>query len=428
MRSKLIIALALVLLASSTAVMAQLVQANITDSSFLIPPKAVIDTSQSSDSLFANATKNSIFFAPGVSNDTVYAYSYNYSNESSNLLLIKRAIDASTLKAKGNDVTINIPIKSKSGVSVQTDIGYISFVYMRDDGNGTADQLYFSALPLSADSNTQLTANDVKLTNNTSLNSTFIDGLAWLQDGYFIIPFLEIDISDGFEKAIYLQAVKASDGSLLFPSAVKVASFNNPPGTTVPTAGANKHTNASSIYIVYRVNDTRTIFQNSMSFPNGKVDEPTTLVSDNDTITYIPDGIIAANTVFGIVLKRLKTQQNQTSVDSLIAYYNGTTSKPQTLDVTIPQDISDVAIQAYNYKSGFILLTQFIKGNDTNYDMQIFNSDGSQQVAQKTLAYASVITPMVFFIDASGVLWLGYSDYDKSSDKVSKAYLGKVLE
>jgi len=426
MRSKLLIALALVLL-GSTAVMAQVALTNITDSSFVLPPKVVIDASQDSDKLFANATDYNLFFAPGESNDTLYIFTYTYSNESSNLLLIKRAIDASTLKAKGDDVKINLPIKSKRGVLVQPDIGYISFLYIRDDGEGTPDQLYLSILPLSADSNTQLTAKDVKLSNNTSTNISFSDLGGWLQNGYFIIPFLGGDKSNGTEKAIYLQGVNASDGSLLFPSAVKVVEFNNPPGTPLPIAGPNKSPNASSIHIVYKINDTGTIFQTSVSLRDGKVDEPTKLANDTDTKTYYPVAIIATNTTFGIVLDRLKETQNQTK-DTLLVYFNGTTSKPHKLNVSLPTGYSAPVSQALNHRDGFILLTKFHLDQANSYVMQMFSNDGSVLIPQKTLAYTPSSALLQFFTDYSRALWLGYSDYDDSTDLITKAYLGKVLE
>jgi hypothetical protein len=421
MRSKLVTVFSFVLLATATV----LADTNVTASSFLLPPKVVFDTS--SDKFFANVTSDTFFFSAGESNDTIYAWSAKEDMiTNSSLLLLKIAIDTSTLKVKGDGVTLNLTLKSKVPLSIRPHIGYISFASVRDDGEGTADQLYFSILPASADSATELS--EVKLMESKYMNSSFGVVDALLQDGYFYVIFIEFDISSGFEKAIYLQAVKVSDGSFLFPSAVKVASLNNPPSTTDPVFGLNSDSNATMFYVVYKVNETSTIFQITVSLPNGKVDEPTSLVADNDTVIYETAAIISASKVFGVTLYRFKKDQDQKVVEKVKVYYNGTTSKPQTLNFTIPEGYNLILDSPFSYDSGFGVLAVFFGDSDVILDLKIFNSDGSQKAPQKSLVTTSyALDGMIFFADASGAVWLGYIDYDNSNDMVLKGYLGKIL-
>jgi len=239
------------------------------------------------------------------------------------------------------------------------------------------------------------------------------------------VLYTEFAKSKGFENWLYLQAIKSDDGTLLFSSAVKVASFNNPPGTTHAIAGPNKNSDPSSIYVVYKVFDTKTVMQTTVTVSNGKVDEPTKLVADSGNLKFFPDGMISASNVFGVVLAR-QEKQNKKLLESFKVYYNGATSQPQVLDLTAPTDYQSPNILSFNYKDGFILLAQYLGKSNAAFVMKIFNADGTEQAAQKTIGYSN--GNMMFFQDADGNLWLGYNDFDLSNGKISKSYLGKVLE
>jgi hypothetical protein len=141
---------------------------------------------------------------------------------------------------------------------------------------------------------------------------------------------------------------------------------------------------------------------------------------------YYPDGIITAATVFGTVLDRQEEeQQSQNVIETLKVYYNGATTKPKNLAITIPSNYSSPIIESFNVNNGFALITQFSGDTDAIYDLKIFNSDGSQQVAQKTLAETA--GSPVFFGDADNGIWLGFADFDSDTGLVTKAFLARVL-
>jgi hypothetical protein len=181
-------------------------------------------------------------------------------------------------------------------------------------------------------------------------------------------------------------------------------------------------------YVVYKFNETSTIFQTTVSLPNGKVDEPTSLVSDDDTVEYFPAVVISASKVFGVALYRIKEPKNQKMVQNVKVYYNGTTSKPKTLEFDIPKGYLLIKDSPFSYDSGFGILAAFFGESDIIFDLKMFNSDGSQKTPQKILVTTSyALYGLVFFPDASGAFWLGYIDYNNGNGMVSKGYLGKVL-
>lgn len=416
------------LLLSSPAIICEISQTKIIEESLAQPPTSVIDTSRPSDDLFANALDHYLFFSPGDTNETIYIWSVNWDDDAtSNKTIIKRTIDASTLQPKGEDITLpGVLIKPKVGVFAFPGIGYIGFSYLREDDESASDQLYFSILPASASSNTS--AIDVKLMSETYTGTSFYINDAWFQDGYFYVLFTEFEMSESFEKTLYLQAIKCEDGSLLFSSAVKVASFSNLPGSTMPVAGPNNSTNATLIYIVYKDDETKTVMQTTVTVSNGKVNEPTKLVTDTDNETYYTADVISALDVFGVVVVRQEMQKKNIT-ESLKVYYNGATSKPQMLDISAPKDYKTPEfpmVQSFNHKDGFVVIAEYTGEPKRAYVIRVFNADGSERAAQKTLGYFQ--GSLMFFEDAAGALWLGYTDYDTTTDRLSKSYLVKVLE
>ena len=419
---KSIIVLALLLL-GTTATMAKLSKTTITDSSFVQVPKAILNTSLSDAKLFLNATANSVFFSPGDTNETIYLWSIDWdSEEGTSKSIIRRAIDTSTLETKGDDTSFDIQIESRNGVMGIAAVGYAGFLSIRDEGEDTPDQIYFSILPANATSDTKPI--EVKLTDNDDSDEAYSIVNAWFQDGYFYVLFLQYETERGFEEEIYLQAVK-TDGSLRYKEPVEVASIHNPPGTTYPIAGPNNSTDASSIYVVYKEFKSRTSKQAIVTLSNGEVSEPTKLVADSRSVRYFPDGMIVSSSVFGVVLARLERKEGDMS-ESLKVYYNGAVSKPEALDIKAPEGYRQPTIQSFDHTGGFVLLAQYTGEDDVAFVMKIFNSDGSQQDAQKTLAHTQ--GSMMFFNDASGALWVGYSNFNLSSGKISASYLGKVME
>ena len=422
---KLIIVFALLLL-STSAVLGQLAKTNITKDSFALAPKAIIDTSQSGDKLFADAFVETLFYSAGDTADTLYIWLINWDFESNaTKSIIKRAIDASTLEKKGDDATLDLQLKSKLGLIGHSGIGYIGFVLIRDDGKDTADQLYFTILPNSATSDTKPV--EVKLTDNSDKGTGFFVNQFWFQDGYFYVMYTEIELETGFEEALNLQAIKAEDGSLLFKETVKVASLNSPLGFAMPVAGADSPKDAKLIYIAYKVNDTDklTVMQTTVDISNGKVDEPTKLVADEETVRYFPHDVITADTVFGIVVARQELKGEDDILQSLNVYYNGTTSKPQLLKIKHPEDYKNPSILSFNYNNGFIVLATYSTPDNALVEMKGFNSDGSEQFAEKRLLYTQTVVK--YFKDASGGVWLGYNDFDVETGKILKSYLGKVI-
>lgn len=419
---KFAIAIALLLLCS-TAVMAKMAKTELTSSSFAEIPKSVIDTSQAEDKLFLDSTATTLFFSAGESADQLYVWTVNWDEATnSSKSIIKRTIDAKTLEAKDKDVTLDLKIKSKVGLISAGGLGYIGLASLRDDGADTPDQLYFSILPASADSDTKL--EEVKLTDNKDSSLSFFINRIFFDDDTFYILFTKYKKSDELETELLLQGVK-TDGSLLFSSgAVKVASLNNPLRSTHVITGLNLKSDPKMVYVVYKLNDTSTVMQTTVDISNGKVDEPTKLVADSETMVYFPDGIISATDAFGIVLAK-EEKKGENIEESLIVYYDGATSKPQKLELTAPKGYMSPLIRSFDYKDGFIILAQFIGESDAAFVLKLFKSDGTEKEAQKLIGTSQ--SSMLFFLDADKNLWLGYTDFDLSTGKVSKGYLGKVL-
>ena len=413
------LALALLLL-TTTAVMGEYAQTKFYKAGFDQTPKIAIDTS--TDKLFDGALANTLFYSADDSAGTLYAWKVNWDIDSnSSTSIIKRTLDASTLKAKGDDITLNLKIKSKMGLIGQPALGYIAFPAIRDSGKGTADQLYLSILPASATKATELI--DVKIASNKDTTTGMYVNSIWFTDDYYWIMYTQFDMKKGYEQALYLQAIK-TDGTLMYDAPIKVASLNNPPGTTIPIAGPNKDSNPTMIYVVYKDFDSKATVQTTVKISNGNVDEPTKLVGDSETQMYFPDGVISASKVFGVVLNRQQMVRQQFSED-LRVYYNGATSKPSILDLDAPEGYQNPIIQSFPHPNGFVILGQFTGEKDAIIVIKIFNADGTENVAQKTIANTQ--GAMLFFQDAAGNLWLGYNDFDMADGKVAKGYLGKLI-
>jgi hypothetical protein len=420
MRSKFLVALTLLLLGSSVAY-SDIIKPTITAASFAKAPVAVLDPTK--DSLFADANAESLFFSAGKSNHTLYVWSINWDIPSnSSTALIRKSLDASTLAKKGTAISIKASIKSKIGIVGQPGIGYVGFAALRDSGKDTADNLYFNVLAADADEKTlptevQITKNSVKTNSYNLIN-------VWWQDDYFYVLFTQFETSKYYEKGLYLQAIKGSDASLLWKDAVEVVSLNNPLGTTLPIAGANKASGADAILVSWKEYDTKALKQTTVSISKGKVDDPTILVSDTDSVIYFPDAIISASKVYGLVIDR-QTKQDQSVSDSLRVYYNGATSKPSTLDLPAPSDYNSPMIRAFDNSNGFAVVSQWSGEKDAEYTLRIFDKDGNSQDNPMTLA--KTVGDMIFFTDASGAIWLGYADFNSIDGKVSTGYLGQVL-
>ena len=413
------IALALLLL-TTTTVMGEYAKTKFYKAGFQQTPKVVIDTS--TDKLFDGALANTLFYSAGDSADTLYAWKINWDIPSnSSTSIIKRTLDASTFKAKGNDITLNLKIKSKMGLIGQPAPGYIGFPAIRDSGKGTADQLYFSILPATATRATEL--NEVMVASNRDTTTGMYVNSVWFTDNYYWIMYTQFDMKKGYEKALYLQAIK-TDGTLMYNAPIKVASLNNPPGTTIPIAGPNKDSNPTMIYVVYKDSNSKATVQTTVKISNGYVDEPTKLVSDSETQMYFPDGMISASKVFGVVLNRQQMVRKQFSED-LRVYYNGATSKPSILDLDVPKGYQNPIIQSFPHPGGFVILGQLTGEKDALIVIKIFNANGTEKVAQKTIANTQ--GAMLFFRDAAGTVWLGYNDFDMKDGKVAKGYLGKLI-
>ena len=54
-----------------------------------------------------------------------------------------------------------------------------------------------------------------------------------------------------------------------------------------------------------------------------------------------------------------------------------------------------------------------------------FNSDGSEQFAEKTLLYTRAVVK--YFVDTSEDMWFGYSDFNVETGKIFKSYLVKII-
>lgn len=421
---KFITTIALLLL-GTTAVMGAVSQTTITDSSFIQAPQVVVNPSEEKEGLFSGAYVDTVFFSPADTSETLYVWTINWNFETqATKSIIRRAIDASTLEAKGEDVTLDIQIKSKVGVMGQAGIGYLGFPSIRDDGEDTPNQLYFSLLVANATSDDQPT--DVKITENTDKNTSYFFNNVWFADNAFWMFYTDFDMGTGDEKTLYIQAIK-TDGTLMYDAPVKVATLDNPAGTTVPIAGPNKDKDASTIYVVYKDYETKTTMQTTMSISNGQVDEPTQLVTDTDTVVYYPDGMITAAEVSGVVLLRQEFEEDDNELEEdLKVYYNGATSKPETLDIEAPEDYQSPVIQSGTYQDGFSVVVKFYGQQDVEYVVKAFKTDGSELLDQKTLLKSQ--GNVAFFQDAAGALWAAIVDYDFGTGKLSKGYLGKVLE
>jgi hypothetical protein len=420
MRSKFLIALTLLLLGSSVAY-SDIIKSTITIASFAKAPVAVVDPTK--DSLFADANAESLFFSAGKSNHTLYAWSINWDiTSNSSTALIRKSLDASTLAEKDSAISIKASIKSKIGIVGQPGIGYVGFAALRDSGKDTADNFYFNVLAADADEKTLPT--EVQITDNSVKTDSYYLVNVWWQDDYFYVLFIQVETSKGYEKGLYLQAIKGSDASLLWKSAVEVVSLNNPPSTTIPIAGANKASGADAILVSWKEYDTKALKQTTVSISNGKVDDPTILVSDTDSVIYFPDGVISASNVYGIVIDR-QTKQDQSISDSLRVYYNGATSKPSTLDLTAPNNYNSPIIRAFDNSIGFAVVSQWSGENDDEYSLRTFDKEGNAHGDQMTLA--KTVGNIILFTDASGAIWLGYADFNSTDGKVSTGYLGEVL-
>ena len=428
---KLIIAIAL-LLFSSTAILAQLPPSKIYESSFAQAPKVIINAADSSDKNFVDKlTYPLLFYSPGESADTLYAWAVLWDNDANaSKSITKRTLDASTLKTKGDDITLDIQIKTKEVVplTVEAGVGCVGIPSLRDDGADTPDQLYFYVLLSNATSDTKPI--EIKLSNNTNPNITFLVHHILFQGSYFYIAFIEFDKTTELEKSFQLQGIKG-DGSLLFPSTIEIASFSpgNPHDMTMPVTVPDNATNPTFIYCVYKVNDS-VIMQTKAMVADSKVEEPVTLQADTDMVKYYPENSISASSVLGIILSRIAFKDEK-KVDfdrSYRVFFNGATSDPQPLNLTAPEGYAFPVLHMFDYPDGFAITSQYFGKDTSAYTVKIFNTDGTEKVPQKNLARLHLSQGNMRFIqDVAGAVWAGFSDFNLRHRKFEKAYLGKVI-
>jgi hypothetical protein len=413
----------LTLLTLSNVVDAALVSTKITESTFNSTPKAVFDVSASSDSLFADANVLGVFYSAGSTNDTLYVWSLNYSTPTAHIKITKRTLNATSLAPKGADIKIATNITSSTGPSYYGGLGYIGFTSTNQTGDDKIDQLYFSVLAASASSDTNLTK--IKLTNNTDKDVGYYVSTLWWQDSYFYLVYVAFTKSDkGIEKGLYLQGVKGDNGSLLYPSPIKVASISNPAGTTYATAGPNNSTNASMINVIYKDHSKKAIYQVAVTVSNGSVGSVTELKTDSSKIIYYPAGIISSYSTYGTAVE-MEDHTTKTVSYSVEVFYNGTTSESKKLNLTTPEKYTSPSIMSFNYDSGFAIIGVYIGEKESEYVLKTFFADGSARASQEIIGLSQ--GGIMFFTDANGTVWAGYTDFESKNYFASKGYLGKLL-
>lgn len=401
----------------------KIAQAKITDETFAMAPKVILDSSKSADALFANATIDEMFFSPALANDTIYAWLLKWESQNTSISIIKRTLDAETLTAKGDDITIETDIKSKIIPVGKAALGYMGFPTLKDSGKNTPDNLYFTILAGAADANTK--PNDVKITDNNDKTLGFYIVDVLFQDNKFFVLFAHFNKTSEVELGIYLQGVKADDGSLLYDKLVEVVTFNNPAGTSSAVCGFDNATNADKIYILYKEYDTRATFQASVALADGKIEEPVELKDDTRDVMYFPAAVISADTVFGLALAKQTFRSEDDMSFTIGVYYNGKTDTLKTLALKTPKGYQAPMIRSFNYDKGFTIIAQFSGENNSHLVIKNFKSDGTAVAAQKTIGYTR--GSMLFFVDASGALWAAYHDFEETSGEAQKTYLGKLL-
>lgn len=414
----------LVLLATSNIVVsAMIATTKVNASAFYSNPEAVYDSSAPSDSLFANASADAIFYSPGVTNDTIYVWVFNWNySKNYSINVTKRTLDATTLTPKENDTTINTTIKSKIGAIGRPGIGYIGFPTIIDDDKENVDQLYFTVLAASATAET--VPNKTNLTNNTDTKLGYYIADVWWQENSFFVLYVEYNKSSEYDIGIYLQGVKANDGSLVYPSSVKVATILNPPGTTFAIGGPNNSTNATKIYILWKDDPTKSIYQKVITVSDGSAGERTTLKTDTSSIAYYPGGIITSYSTYGSVIESEEDKKEKV-IYGVTVFYNGSTSESKDLNLSTPRGYASPFIRSFNYTSGFSVVAEYSGTYNGSYVLRTFFADGSPQTAQKTIG--STQGTISFFTDANSALWAGYNDYNTTDGLATKGYLGQLL-
>lgn len=418
---KLIVVLAL--LALSNIAGATDITTKITKSTFNSAPKAVFDVSNSSDSLFDHGSVMGVFYSPGSTNDTIYVWLLNYTDPKSHINIVKRTLDAESLTTKDNDTNIATKITSSTGPNFYGGLGYIGFTTTNETDDDKIDQLYFSVLPANASSDTA--PSNAKLTNNTDKNIGYYVSSIWWQDSYFYVLYVAFSKTEkGLEKGLYLQGIKGVNGSLLYSSSIKIASISNPAGTTYPTGGPNNSTNASMIYVLWKDNDKKTIYQVAVNVSNGSVGSATQLVVDSSDISYYPDDVISSHSTYGTVLQKQEGKSSSASF-SVKVFYNGTTSESKELNLTTPKNYRAPTISSFDSDSGFVIIGQYFGDQDSVYVLKTFLADGSALSSQEIIGYTQ--GSLLFFADANGTIWAGYSDFDNKNYYALKGYLGKLF-
>ena len=424
--------------------------ASIISSAFHSNPVKVFDVSNSTDlSTWNGIQLYFAFYGAGTSNDTIYAWGVALSYDSSSGLysmasITKRTINA-TIAAEGTDTSLACVAAADAVITV-SDISfsplyayataaggnYVAAAWIADSGTTQVVKVAVIAANTSV-----LKTTTVKTASATVSTVNYAIGNMWYEDGYFYLIWAQQDTSGSSttENILYLNAVNAFNGSLLYTTEVTVATglgvSASSPGRIASSARAAGSSNTYSDYVLvsYKssANELKFVKVNRTA---GTVASTETLKTDDSSNTYTPVGFISSLYTYAVVVST--TNSDTSTTYNLTAFFNGSTTE-STLSLTFT-DISLFPQLMYGgqYFTGYYVVAYWRTSSGWfRHAFQTYYANGTVNTTQTTIGDIAIESPdsppTRIFTDTNGAVWFGYNIFDTDTGFITRGYVGKLF-
>ena len=394
---------------------------------FNVTPVSVYNVSNSSDSAFLNGDYNLVYYSPGNTSDTIYAWLFNHASSNKITSIVMRTLNASILTGVAStdknesfvnsaaDVTTSVSYTYSGTPLFASGPGCIAFV---TNGLATTSYTYQVSVNIGLGASGKITTN--LATTNTLASTYYRMHALWYEDGYFYVVYSGYSNSvrrlEESERelatstyGIYVQAYSAvNTSSSLYTTPMLVVTFSNTYLTsyTNVVAGPSNTTNSSYIYVSYKDPATNTVIQVVANRTTGAVVTQVTLASDGNNYVYVAVGMIAANYSSGTVVAG---ENSGNGLPYTLSAYLNQSATALPIGLATPDNHFPDLVTGINYPGGYLLYAQFAGSGDSVYQLQTYMANGTATSNPETLGIFG--GPSNYFVDVVGAIWYGYTIY-----------------